>query len=128
MISFFVIGLYWISYHQIFNHIVGSHAIILWLNLVFLFFITIIPFAVNLQADYGFYQIIFIAYALILTMAGSSLILIWLHASKNRLIDESLNHTEIQNLLNLFLRLLSLQSRFLFRLLTYKSRITSGLQ
>ena len=25
-ISFFVIGLYWISYHQIFNYIVGSHA------------------------------------------------------------------------------------------------------
>jgi uncharacterized membrane protein len=99
VISFFVIGLYWISYHQIFNHIVGSHAIIVWLNLVFLFFITIIPFAVDLQVDYGFYQIIFIVYALVLTMAGSSLTLIWLHASKNRLIDESLNHTEIQNIL-----------------------------
>lgn len=99
VISFFVIGLYWISYHQIFNHIVGSHAIIVWLNLVFLFFITIIPFAVDLQVDYGFYQIIFIVYALVLTMAGSSLTLIWLHASKNRLIDESLNHTEIQNTL-----------------------------
>src|SRR5918993_5704457 len=46
VISFFVIGLYWISYHQIFNHIVGSHVIIVWLNLVFLLFITIIPFAV----------------------------------------------------------------------------------
>ena len=98
-ISFFVIGLYWISYHQIFNHIVGSHAIIVWLNLVFLFFITIIPFAVDLQVDYGFYQIIFIVYALVLTMAGSSQTLIWLHASKNRLIDESLNNTVIQNVL-----------------------------
>ena len=58
-ISFFVIGVYWISYHQIFNHIVGSHVIIVWLNLVFLFFITIIPFAGDLQVDYGFYQVIF---------------------------------------------------------------------
>ena len=99
VISFFVIGLYWISYHQIFNHIVGSHAIILWLNLVFLFFITIIPFAVDLQVDYGFYQAIFIIYALVLTMAGSSLTLIWLHASRNRLVDKSLNHTEIKNIL-----------------------------
>ena len=32
-------------------------------------------------------------------MAGSSLTLIWLHASKNRLIDESLNNTVIQNVL-----------------------------
>jgi uncharacterized membrane protein len=99
VISFFVIGLYWISYHQIFNHIVGSHAIIVWLNLVFLFFITIIPFAVDLQVDYGFYQVIFIVYALVLTLAGSSLTLIWLHARKNRLVDKSLNHTEIQNIL-----------------------------
>jgi uncharacterized membrane protein len=99
VISFFVIGLYWISYHQIFNHIVGSHAIILWLNLVFLFFITIIPFAVDLQVDYGFYQAIFIVYALVLTMAGASLTLIWLHARKNRLVDKNLNHTEIQNIL-----------------------------
>jgi uncharacterized membrane protein len=99
VISFFVIGAYWISYHQIFNHIVGSHAIIVWLNLVFLFFITIIPFAVDLQVDYGFYHIIFILYALVLTMAGSSPTLIWLHARKNRLIDKTMSHTEIQNVL-----------------------------
>jgi uncharacterized membrane protein len=99
VISFFVIGLYWISYHQIFNHIADSHAIIVWLNLVFLFFITIIPFAVDLQVDYGFYQAIFIVYALVLTSAGASLTLIWLHARKNKLVDNSLNHTEIQNIL-----------------------------
>ena len=95
-ISFFVIGVYWISYHQIFNHIVGSHVIIVWLNLVFLFFITIIPFAVDLQIDYGFYQVIFTLYALVLTMAGLSLTLIWLHARKDRLIDKSLNNAEIK--------------------------------
>jgi uncharacterized membrane protein len=99
VISFFFIGLYWISYHQIFNHIVGSHAIIVWLNLVFLFFITIIPFAVDLQVDYGFYQIVFIVYALVLTLAGASLTLIWLHARKNKLVDKNLNHSEIQNIL-----------------------------
>ena len=56
VISYFVIGIYWISYHQIFNHIAGSHMVIVWLNLGFLFIITLIPFAVNLQVDYGFYQ------------------------------------------------------------------------
>ena len=44
------------------------------------------------------YQVIFIAYAIVLTLAGSSLTLICLHASKNRLV-ESLNHTYIQNIL-----------------------------
>jgi TMEM175 potassium channel family protein len=27
-ISYFVIGAYWISYHQIFNHVAGSHMVI----------------------------------------------------------------------------------------------------
>ena len=99
VISFFVIGLYWISYHQIFNHIEGSHGVIVWLNLVFLFFITIIPFAVDLQIDYGLYQVIFILYALVLTAAGASLTLIWLHAMKGRLLDKTMNQTDIQSIL-----------------------------
>jgi uncharacterized membrane protein len=99
VISFFVIAAYWISYHQIFNHIAGSHVVILWLNLLFLFFITIIPFAVDLQIDYGLYQVIFILYALVLTAAGASLTLIWLHAMKGRLIDKTMNQTDIQSIL-----------------------------
>ena len=99
VISFFVIGLYWISYHQIFDHIEGSHGVIVWLNLLFLFFITIIPFAVDLQVDYGFYQVIFVLYALVLTIGGLMLTLIWLDARKNKLIDNTVSHTEIQNVL-----------------------------
>jgi uncharacterized membrane protein len=99
VISFFIIAIFWISYHQVFNHIAGSHSIIIWLNLVFLFFITIIPFAVDIQVDYSSYQAIFILYALVLTAAGSLLTLIWLHAMKNRLIDTSVSNTEIQNIL-----------------------------
>ena len=37
VISFFMTGIYWIAYHQIFNHIVGSHSITTWLTLVFYF-------------------------------------------------------------------------------------------
>jgi uncharacterized membrane protein len=99
VISFFVIAAYWISYHQIFNHIAGSHVVIVWLNLLFLFFITIIPFAVDLQIDYGLYQVIFILYALVLTAAGVSLTLIWLHAMKGRLLDKTMDQTDIQSIL-----------------------------
>ncbi|MDQ3975127.1 MAG: TMEM175 family protein [Thermoproteota archaeon] len=99
VISFFVIAAYWISYHQIFNHIAGSHVVIVWLNLLFLFFITIIPFAVDLQIDYGLYQVIFILYALVLTAAGALLTLMWWHAMKGRLLDKTMNQTDIQSIL-----------------------------
>jgi uncharacterized membrane protein len=99
VISFFVIGLYWISYHQIFNHIAGSHSTMTWLTLVFLFFITLIPLATNLQIGYGHYQIVFVLYALVLTIAGSLLTITWLHATKNKLIDEDLTQSEIHHIL-----------------------------
>ena len=98
VISFFVVGLYWISYHQIFNHIAGSHSTITWLTLVFLFSITLIPLTTNLQIGYGHYQIVFALYALVLTIAGALLTITWLHATKNKLIDEHLTHIEIHRI------------------------------
>lgn len=99
VVSFFVIGVYWIAYHQIFNHIADSHWIMTWLILVFLFFITLIPLATNLQIGYGSYQIVFVIYALVLTIAGSLLTISWLHATKNKLIVENLSQIEIHNIL-----------------------------
>ena len=42
IISFAVIAIFWISYHQVFNHIKGSHISMVYLNLLFLLFITVI--------------------------------------------------------------------------------------
>ena len=95
VISFFMIGIYWIAYHQIFNHIVGSHQITTWLTLVFLFFITLIPLATNMQIGYGSYQIVFVLYALVLTVAGALSTIIWLHATKNKLINQNMTQIEI---------------------------------
>jgi uncharacterized membrane protein len=99
VLSFFVIALYWISYHQIFNHIAGSHSTMTWLTLVFLFSITLIPFATNLVIGYGQYQIVFALYALVLTVVGVLLTIMWLHAIKNKLIDENLTRIEIHGIL-----------------------------
>ena len=90
VISFFVIGIYWISYHQIFNHITESRGVMIWLNLLFLFSIT--------RVQYGFYYIIFAIYASILTLSGALLTIIWLHAMKKGLIENTLKSTDIQNL------------------------------
>jgi TMEM175 potassium channel family protein len=96
-ISFFVIGVYWIAYHQIFNQIVSSDSVVTWLTLVFLFFITLIPFATNLQIGFG-YQILFVLFALVLTISGGLLTITWLHATKNKLIDKDLTQREIHSI------------------------------
>jgi uncharacterized membrane protein len=98
VLSFFVIGVYWISYHQIFNNIADSHPTMIWLTLVFLFFITLIPLTTNEQIGYGRYQIVFVLFALVLTIAGSLLTIAWLHAVKNKLIDKNLTQREIHTI------------------------------
>jgi uncharacterized membrane protein len=67
-----------------------------WLTLIFLFFITLIPLATNLQIGFGHYQLVFILYALVLTIAGALLTMTWLHAIKNKLIVEDLTKSEIR--------------------------------
>jgi uncharacterized membrane protein len=37
IISFAVIAIFWVSYHQVFNHIKGSHIVMVYLNLLFLY-------------------------------------------------------------------------------------------
>jgi len=96
VISFFIIGLYWISYHQIFNHIANSHSTMTWLTLVFLFSITLIPLSTNLEIGYSHYQILFALYALVLTIVGVLLTIMWLYAIKNKLIDENLTRIKTQ--------------------------------
>ena len=97
-LSLFIIGIYWIAYHQILGHIARSHGTMIWLNLGFLFSITLISFAVDLQVDYGFYPLVFSIYALVLILAGSLLAIIWMHAKKYELIDSTLTPTAIQNI------------------------------
>src|SRR5919202_4421216 len=63
-ISFFMIGIYWIAYHQIFNQIVNSDTAVTWLTLIFLFFVTLIPLTTNVEIGFG-YQIVFVLYALV---------------------------------------------------------------
>jgi uncharacterized membrane protein len=129
VISFFVIGIYWISYHQLFNHIEGSSSTLTWLTLIFLFFITLIPFATNLQVGFGQYHITFILFALDLAISGFLQTIVWANATKNKLIDESLTHDEIRYtllqtidsptifLLSILVSFIDIQSAYYFWLL-----------
>ena len=86
-ISFGVIGVYWISYHKVFSRISDSHPIMIGLNLVFLFFVTLISLFTVLNINYGNFHIVYILYAMILVLTGSTLALIWLVAVRTGLIQ-----------------------------------------
>jgi len=85
--SFVIIGIFWIKYHLIFNRIKDSQSIMLWLNLILLFFVTLISFGTSLQFE-NQYISTFVLYTLILTATSSLLSLIWIHATRHNLLKE----------------------------------------
>lgn len=85
--SFAVIGIFWIKYHLIFNKIKDSQSIMLWLNLIYLFFVTLISFGTSLRFENNYFST-FALYALILTATSILLSLIWIHALRYNLLKD----------------------------------------
>lgn len=81
--SFVIIGMYWITYHSVFNPIRHTTDLMIWLNLSFLLLIALIPFSVRLIDTYE-NQYSFIIYSLIQILTGMMLFLLWQHAIRRR--------------------------------------------
>ena len=100
IISFAVIAIFWVSYHQVFNHIKGSHIIMVYLNLLFLLLITLLSLSTSLVINYGGYHIPYIIYSIMVILTSSLLAMIWWHATKdNLLIDKNLHQFYIKSVM-----------------------------
>src|ERR671923_1897369 len=100
IISFAVIAIFWISYHQVFNFIKESHISMVYLNLLFLLLITFLSITTSLVINYGSYQIPYVIYSIIVIMTSSLLALIWWHATKNyRLVDKNIHPLLIRGIM-----------------------------
>jgi len=83
-ISFIIIGTWWMNHHQIFQHIYKADRVLLYLNLLFLFFITLIPFQTSLIIQYPESRVAVIFYALTQAFAGVVFSALWYYATKDR--------------------------------------------
>ena len=100
IISFAVIAIFWVSYHQVFNHIKGSHIIMVYLNLLFLLLITLLSLSTSLVINYGDYHIPYMIYSFMVILTSSLLALIWWHATKDKLlIDKNLHSLYIKGVM-----------------------------
>jgi uncharacterized membrane protein len=92
IISFAVISIFWISYHQVFNFITRSHISMVYLNLLFLLLITFLSITTSLVINYGSYQIPYVIYCIVVIMTSSLLAAIWWYATKDyRLVDKDVH-------------------------------------
>ena len=92
IISFAVIAIFWIGYHQVFNFIKEFPISMVYLNLLFLLLITFLSITTSLVINYGSYQIPYVIYCIVVIMTSSLLAAIWWYATRNyRLIDNDIH-------------------------------------
>lgn len=97
LITFFVIGYYWLTHHAIFNMIKRFNQTLFWLNIVFLVFISFLPFPVDLFGDFSNSHSVVVFYSSALALAGYLLTILWLYASHgNRLVAKTLSKRRIE--------------------------------
>ena len=70
VISFLVIGTYWVAHHRLFAVVERYDYRLLWLNLLTLMFIVLLPFTTMVVAEYGDESLAVIVYVSSLAAAG----------------------------------------------------------
>lgn len=92
MLSFMVIGIYWISHHRNFGYICRYDATLLVLNLLFLFCIALLPFATDTLGRYGDLPLPNVVYTLTAAGVGIAMSVMWYYAAHNRrLVDADMD-------------------------------------
>lgn len=89
VLSFLVIGLYWVLHRKVFIHIEQHDRGLLWLNLLFLLMVAFVPYGTSLFTAYP-NQFGISVYAGVLALTGFSLALLWNYASRQDLLEEGL--------------------------------------
>lgn len=91
ILSFLVIGSFWISHHRKFRSIQRYDSRFLWLNVLFMMMVAFTPFPTSLLSEYG-NRTSTIFYALVIMLGGFIMLALWRHASHHdRLIDPNMS-------------------------------------
>lgn len=92
-LSFFIIGSFWMIHHRVFRHLVRFNGALLWQNLTFLFFVSILPFTTSMHCGNPGSRIAWVLYATNNAVAGLSILGIWLRCCRKELTDEEISKT-----------------------------------
>jgi len=92
-LSFFVLGVFWLMHHFIFDNVKQYDAALSWINIFFLMCIGLIPFSTALFGVYGAERITALVYGTNMFLGFLGLWALWLYASgKHRLVDTDIEY------------------------------------
>jgi TMEM175 potassium channel family protein len=97
LLSFFIIGNYWLSHHRLFRPVRRYDDRLAGLNLLFLFFVALLPFSTRIIGLYSGTRTAVIVYSLNILPLGIISYAMTRHAyADNRLVDASFGPAEIR--------------------------------
>jgi uncharacterized membrane protein len=95
VISFAILGSFWIRHHSILNFVTSVNRILLWLNILFLLTIGFIPFSTALIGRYPTLQLSLIVYGSNLIATGLTSQFLWIYAVKEGLVAHDTSDEEL---------------------------------
>ena len=91
LVSFLLIGQYWIVHHRMFSFVINFTDRLIWLNILFLFAIALMPFSTGFYSEYVLRGVVtpVIFYTANITLLGLANFLMWRYLSnqKNNLTE-----------------------------------------
>ncbi|TAK36272.1 MAG: DUF1211 domain-containing protein [Chloroflexota bacterium] len=91
VISFVVLGAYWIGHHRVFKYIHSADGRLAQFNVLYLMCIAFMPLPTAVLGDYSGDQVAVVLYAATLATASLLMWLIWEYAWKGRLVEPNLD-------------------------------------
>ncbi len=92
VVSFLVLGVYWVGHHSQFQYIRRVDQNLLWLNIIFLMCISLVPFSAGLLGRHGNSQVGIIVYGGNLILVALAHFSMWWYATnRQRLVDADID-------------------------------------
>ena len=92
VISFVILGVYWVAHHLHFASIKRADRGLLWINILFLMCIGFVPFSTGLMGEYIHHPLPVILYGINLIVISLVLALHWWYATRHgRLVDATID-------------------------------------
>ena len=99
VLSFIIVGLYWVSHHNMLHLVVAVDRRLLWLNLLLLLFVSFLPFPTRLISEFVASEraerVAVTFYGVALLVAGALLSVLWRYALHARLVRPDAGDQEI---------------------------------
>ncbi len=87
-LSFFIIASFWLLHQRVFRHVARFNGTLLWQNMLFLFFVSILPLTTSIHSGNPNLPSAWLMYATNNAVAGLSMLAIWLRCCRTELMNE----------------------------------------